>query len=88
MGKLAILEMVLFDELSNKWRATGGVADVFRKFNAALSLCRVLEVVLYFSKGFSETAARVSAVAEAPRPLGETVVCFLGQESSLWFSVS
>jgi len=30
MGKLAILEMVLFDELSNKWRATGGVADVFR----------------------------------------------------------
>jgi len=30
MGKLAILEMVLFDEPSNKWRATGGVADVFR----------------------------------------------------------
>jgi len=30
MGKLAILEMVLFDELSNKWRATKGVADVFR----------------------------------------------------------
>ena len=30
MGKLAILEMVLFDEPSNKWRATRGVADVFR----------------------------------------------------------
>jgi len=30
IGKLAILEMVLFDELSNKWRATGRVADVFR----------------------------------------------------------
>jgi len=30
MGKLAILEMVLFVGPSNKWRATGGVADVFR----------------------------------------------------------
>jgi len=30
MSKLAILEMVLFDEPSNKQRATGGVADVFR----------------------------------------------------------
>jgi len=30
MGKLAILEMVLFDEPSNKQRATGGVVDVFR----------------------------------------------------------
>jgi len=30
MDKLAILEMVLFDELSNKWKATKGVADVFR----------------------------------------------------------
>ena len=30
MGKLAILKMVLFDELSNKWRATGRVADVFK----------------------------------------------------------
>ena len=87
MDKLAILEIVLFDEPSNKWRATRGVADVFRKFNAALSLCRVLGVVFYFSKSFSETAARVSAVAKAPRPLGETVVCFLGQESSLWFPV-
>ena len=54
------------------------------KFNATLSLCRVLGVTLYFSKGFSEAAAVVSAVAEAPRPLGETMVCFLGQESSLW----
>ena len=48
-----------------------------------LSLCRVLEVTLYFSKGFSEAAAGVSAVAEAPRPVGETVVCFLEQKSSL-----
>jgi len=30
MGKLAILDMVQFDKLSNKWRATGGVADVFK----------------------------------------------------------
>jgi len=30
MGKLAISEMVLFDEPSNKWRAIGGVVDVFR----------------------------------------------------------
>jgi len=30
MGKLAISEMVLLDELSNKQRATGEVADVFR----------------------------------------------------------
>jgi len=30
MDKLAISEMVLFDEPSNKQRATGGVADVFR----------------------------------------------------------
>ena len=30
MGKLAILKMVLFDELSNKQRATGEVADIFR----------------------------------------------------------
>jgi len=30
MGKLAILEMVLFDGSSNKQRATRGVADVFR----------------------------------------------------------
>ena len=30
IGKLAILKMVLFDELLNKQRATGGVTDVFR----------------------------------------------------------
>ena len=47
------------------------------KFNMALSLCRVLGVALYFSESFLETAARVLAVAEAPRPLEETVVCFL-----------
>jgi len=31
MGKLAILEIVLFDKPSNKWRVTGGVVDVFRQ---------------------------------------------------------
>ena len=30
MGKLAILEIMLFDKLSNKWRVTGEVADVFK----------------------------------------------------------
>jgi len=30
IGKLAILEIVLFDKPSNKWRATGGVTDAFR----------------------------------------------------------
>ena len=55
-----------------------------REFNTTLSLCGVLEVTLYFSEGFLEAGAGVSAVAEAPRPLGETMVCFLGQESSLW----
>ena len=54
-----------------------------KKFNVALSLCGVLGVAFYFSKGFSEAATRVSAVAEVLWPLGETVVCFLGQESSL-----
>ena len=37
------------------------------KFNVALSLCRVLGVALYFSKGFLEAAAK------APQPLEETV---------------
>ena len=54
------------------------------EFNATLSLCKVLGVALYFSEGFSEAATRVSAVAEALQPLGETVVCFLGQKFSLW----
>jgi len=30
IGKLAISGMVLFDEPSNKWRATGGVANIFK----------------------------------------------------------
>jgi len=30
MSRLAISEMMLFDELSSKWRATRGVVDVFR----------------------------------------------------------
>jgi len=49
-----------------------------RKFNAALSLCRVLEVTLYFSESFLEVTAGGLAVAEALRPLRVTVVCFLG----------
>ena len=53
------------------------------KFNMILSLCRVLEVVLYFSKGFSEASAKESAVVEALQPFGMTVVCFLEQESNL-----
>ena len=57
------------------------------QFNMTLSLCRVLGVTLYFSEGFSEAVAGVLAVAEAPQPLGETVVCFLAQESSLQSSV-
>jgi len=48
------------------------------KFNVALSLCGVLGVAFYFSKGFSETAARVSAVAEALWLLEVTIVYFLG----------
>ena len=39
-------------------------------------LCVILGTTLYFSEGFSEVAAGVSAVAEALWPLG--------QESSLW----
>ena len=34
------------------------------KFNTALSLCRVLGITFYFSEGFSEAAAGVSAVAK------------------------
>jgi len=30
IGKLAISEIMLFDELLNKQRATGGVANVFK----------------------------------------------------------
>ena len=53
------------------------------EFNTALSLCGVLGVAFYFSEGFSEVAAGVSAVAEAPQPLGVTIVYFLGQEFNL-----
>ena len=53
------------------------------KFNVALSLYRVLGVTLYFSKGFLKAAVRGSAVAKVPWLLDMTVVCFLGQESSL-----
>ena len=50
----------------------------------ALSLYGVLEIVLYFSEGFLEAAAKELAVAEVLGPLEVTVVCFLGQESNLW----
>jgi len=46
----------------------------------ALSLYRVLEVAFYFSESFLE------AVAKVPQLLGVTMICFLGQESSLWSS--
>ena len=36
------------------------------KFNVVFSLCKVLEVILYFSKGFLETAIRESVAAKAP----------------------
>ena len=54
------------------------------KFNIALSLCRVLGITLYFFEGFLEATAGGLVVAEAPWPLRVTIVCFLGQESSLW----
>ena len=38
------------------------------KFNAVLSLCRVLGITLYFSEGFLKVAARILAVAEAQQP--------------------
>jgi len=57
-----------------------------RKFNVALSLCRVLGVTLYFSKGFLEVSAEESAVAAVLQSLGVTMVYFLEQESNLWSS--
>ena len=54
------------------------------KFNAALSLCRVLGVAFYFFEDFSEAATGVLAVVEAPQLLGVIMVCFLEQESNLW----
>ena len=48
-----------------------------KKFNAAFSLCGDLGIALYFSKGY------LKVVAKALQPLEETVVCFLGQKSSL-----
>ena len=49
----------------------------------ALSLCKVLEITLYFSESFSEVAAEGSVVTEALWPSGVTMVYFLGQESNL-----
>ena len=66
---------------------SNGTCCYIEKFNVALSLYGVLEVALYFSKGFSEAAAGVLVVAEVPQPLEETAVCFLGQKSSLWSPV-
>ena len=51
-----------------------------RKFNIVFSLCRVLEVALYFFKNFSE------AIVKALWSFGVTIVCFLEQESNLWTS--
>jgi len=47
------------------------------KFNMALSLCGVLGVALYFSKGFSKAAAKRLVVTEVLQSLEVTVVCFL-----------
>ena len=55
-----------------------GTCCCTRKFNMALSLCRVLEVALYFSEGFLEAATEVL------QPFDVIVVCFLGQEFILW----
>jgi len=41
-----------------------GTHDYTRKFNIALSLYRVLGITLYFSKDFSETAAREFVATE------------------------
>jgi len=30
MGKLVISEIILFNSLSNKWRITGGVINIFK----------------------------------------------------------
>ena len=49
----------------------------------ALSLCKVLEVALYFSKGFSGVAIGKLAAIEALQPLEVTVICFLGQKFNL-----
>ena len=48
------------------------------KFNTALSLYKVLEVTLYFSKSFLEADVGGSVVAKALWSLGVTVVYFLG----------
>jgi len=45
-----------------------------RKFNVALSLCKVLGVTFYFSENFLEVATGGLAVAEVPQPLGVTIV--------------
>ena len=55
------------------------------KFNAALSLYRVLEIAFYFFKGFLEAFTRESIVTKVLQPFGVTMVCFLGQKSSLQF---
>ena len=57
------------------------------KFNTVLSQYRVLEVTLYFSKGFLEVTARGLTVAEVLQSFSVTIVCFLGQKSNLWSSV-
>ena len=51
IGKLAISEIVLFDKLSNKRRATGGVADVFsiRAQECGQTLARVRVSWTYIS---------------------------------------
>jgi len=54
------------------------------KFNVALSLYRLLEITLYFSKSFLEIATGKSVAIEVSQSLGVTIVFFLRQESNLW----
>ena len=63
--------------MNEDWKESNQTHCYTGKFNVALSLCRVLGVTLYFSKGFLEAAARVLAVTKV-LPLRETIVYFLG----------
>ena len=72
----------------SRYIESNGTYCYIGKFNTALSLYGVLEVTHYFSKNFSEAAAKGLAVVEALWPLEVTVVCFLEQKSNLWSPTS
>ena len=52
-----------------------------------LSLYRVLEVALYFSKGFLKIAAEGPVATEALWFFRVTMVYFLKQKSNLWYPI-